>query len=162
MKYGMRIAGGLVLVMLAVALVAGVLPASATTAIFFNEIHYDNTGTDTGEAVEIAGPAGTDLTGWTVDLYNGNGGAVYDTINLSGILPDLQAGYGTLSFDWVGIQNGAPDGLALVDNTAAVVQFLSYEGSFTGVDGPAVGMTSTDIGVSESSGTPIGYSLQLA
>jgi hypothetical protein len=29
------------------------------TSVFFNEIHYDNTGTDTGEAIEIAGQAGT-------------------------------------------------------------------------------------------------------
>jgi hypothetical protein len=42
-----------------------------------------------------------------------------------------------------------------------VVQFLSYEGSFIATDGPAVGMTSVDIGVSETSSTPVGYSLQL-
>ncbi|RMF54692.1 MAG: T9SS C-terminal target domain-containing protein, partial [Bacteroidetes bacterium] len=59
-------------------------------------------------------------------------------------------------------QNGAPDGLALVDAGNNVVQFLSYEGSFTAVDGPAAGLTSTDIGVSETGSTPVGYSLQLA
>ncbi len=31
------------------------------TTVFINEIHYDNSGTDTNEGVEIAGPAGTDL-----------------------------------------------------------------------------------------------------
>jgi hypothetical protein len=31
--------------------------------VFVNEIHYDNVGADTGEAVEIAGAAGTDLSG---------------------------------------------------------------------------------------------------
>ena len=38
---------------------------------FINEFHYDNSGTDAGEAIEIAGPAGTNLTGWTLVLYNG-------------------------------------------------------------------------------------------
>ena len=37
--------------------------------VFINEIHYDNAGTDSGEFVEIAGLAGTDVTGWTVVLY---------------------------------------------------------------------------------------------
>ncbi|MEJ2012345.1 MAG: hypothetical protein P8X64_08995, partial [Anaerolineales bacterium] len=66
----------------------GSVPAKAGTAVFINEIHYDNTGTDVGEAVEIAGPAGTDLTGWSVILYNGSGGAVYNTKGLSGTIPD--------------------------------------------------------------------------
>ncbi len=37
---------------------------NAASTIFINEIHYDNTGGDAGEGVEIAGPAGTDLSGW--------------------------------------------------------------------------------------------------
>jgi len=135
--------------------------AKAATNIFINEIHYDNASTDTGEAIEVAGPAGTDLAGWSIVLYNGNGGAVYDTITLSGTIPDQQDGFGTLSFPQAGIQNGAPDGMALVDSSNAVVQFLSYEGSFTAVGGPADGMTSTDIGVAESSSTTVGDSLQL-
>lgn len=133
------------------------------TSIFINEIHYDNVGTDIGEAIEIAGPAGTDLTGWSIVLYNGSGGAVYDTVNLSGIIPDQQNGFGTvsISFPTNGIQNGAPDGIALVDSNGAVIQFLSYEGIFTAVGGPADGLTSKDIGVSESSSTTVGFSLQL-
>ena len=132
--------------------------------VFINEIHYDNAGTDTGEAVEVAGPAGTDLTGWSVVLYNGASTVLtmYDTIALSGVIPDQMNGFGTLSFLRAGIQNGSPDGMALVDNTSTVRQFVSYEGSFTAANGPAVGMTSTDIGVSESSSTPTGFSLQLA
>ncbi|MFN2197636.1 MAG: lamin tail domain-containing protein, partial [Anaerolineales bacterium] len=133
----------------------------AEPAVFINEIHYDNASTDAGEAVEIAGPAGTDLTAWTLVLYNGNGGADYDTIVLNGTLPDLGGGHGVLSFATTGLQNGAPDGLALVDASSAVVQFLSYEGSFVAVGGPADGMSSEDIGVSEGSSTPVGASLQL-
>ena len=130
--------------------------------IFINELHYDNDGTDTGEAIEIAGPAGTDLTGWSLVLYNGNGGSSYTTTDLSSTIPDQQNGYGTVSVSYPtnGIQNGSPDGIALVNNND-VIQFLSYEGSFTAVGGPADGMTSSDIGVAEGSSTPIGVSLQL-
>ncbi len=136
---------------------------SAQTHVFINEIHYDNSSTDVGEAIEIAGPVDTDLTGWSVVLYNGNGGAVYDTITLSGIIPDQQGGLGTLSFTPPGgsIQNGSPDGMALVAPGDVVVQFLSYEGTFTAVGGPADGLISTDIGVEEGSSTPVGDSLQL-
>ncbi|HEX2271292.1 MAG TPA: Ig-like domain-containing protein, partial [Pyrinomonadaceae bacterium] len=139
-------------------------PASAAISVFINEIHYDNTGTDAGEAIEIAGPAGTDLTGWSLVLYNGAGGAPYDTRALSGIIPNQQAGFGTLSFTYPvnGIQNGAPDGVALVDASSSVVQFLSYEGSFTAVGGPANGMSSVDIGVLEVGNEPLGQSLRLA
>ncbi|MEO0461525.1 MAG: Calx-beta domain-containing protein [Pseudomonadota bacterium] len=134
-------------------------PEGGPAEVFINEIHYDNSSTDVGEAVEIAGPAGTDLNGWSLILYNGNGGVVYDTINLSGTIPDQDDGFGTLSFSTPGIQNG-PDAIAFVNSNGAVVQFLSYEGPFEASDGPAAGLTSEDIGVSEGS-VPIGTSLQL-
>ncbi|ELR73904.1 Chitinase [Fulvivirga imtechensis AK7] len=130
--------------------------------VFINELHYDNDGADTQEGVEIAGPAGTDLSGWSLVFYNGNGGSSYATLNLNGVLPDQQGGFGTLFFAQAGIQNGSPDGLALVDAGNTVVQFLSYEGSFTAVGGPADMLISTDIGVSEPSTSPVGNSLQLA
>jgi hypothetical protein len=146
---------------LMLALLSGVAGAGGTT-VFINEIHYDNAGTDVGEAIEIAGPAGTDLTGWSLVLYNGNGGAPYGTISLTGVIPNQQGGFGTLYYSDGSIQNGAPDGIALVDSGGTLIQFLSYEGTFTAVGGPADGMTSIDIGVSESSSTPVGFSLQLA
>src|SRR5688572_18749189 len=138
-------------------------PAHAAISVFINEIHYDNTGTDAGEAIEVAGPAGTDLSGWSIVLYNGAGGAPYDTDALSGIIPNQQAGFGTISLSYPsnGIQNGSPDAIALVNGTT-VVQFLSYEGSFTAVGGPANGMTSTDIGVSEDGSEALGQSLRLS
>jgi len=136
--------------------------ANPATTVFINEIHYDNTGTDTGETIEIAGPAGTDLTGWSIVLYNGNGGGIYSTNVLSGVVADQQGGYGTvvITYPSNGIQNGSPDGIALVNGTV-VVQFLSYEGSFVAVGGPADGLSSTDIGVSQAGTEAIGSSLQL-
>ncbi|MFL6844128.1 MAG: cadherin domain-containing protein [Allosphingosinicella sp.] len=142
-------------------------------APFINEIHYDNAGTDSGEAIEIAAPAGFNLTGWSLVLYNGSTGSssgspdaatVYGTKNLSGVVLDQDDGYGTISFTYPsnGIQNGDFDGVALVDPNGNVVQFISYEGAIKALNGPAAGMTSTDIGVSEDSGSPVGFSLQLA
>ncbi len=137
--------------------------ANAAAQVFINEIHYDNASTDTGEAIEIAGAAGTDLTGWSLVLYNGSNGSSYNPTVLSGIIVDQQGGFGTVvvNYGTNGIQNGSPDGIALVDASSNVVQFLSYEGVFVAVGGPADGMTSTDIGVEEPGDTAVGDSLQL-
>ena len=134
------------------------------TPVFINELHYDNVGTDSGEFIEVAGPSGTDLSvgPWKLELYNGSGGARYTTTSLTGVIDDEGAGFGALSFSYPsnGIQNGPPDGIALIDGTGAVVQFLCYEGTFVAFDGTAVGVTCTDIGVSETE-EPVGVSLQL-
>lgn len=140
-------------------------PASAD--VFMNELHYDDSTAsgDSGERIEVVATAGESLEGYRVVLYNGNGGAQYD----DDLVPTgtLQACDGTVRVALVayptnGIQNGAPDGVALVDPTGAVVQFLSYEGSFAASNGPAAGMTSVDIGVAESNSTAPGTSLQLS
>jgi endonuclease I len=131
-----------------------------TGAPWVNEIHYDNDGSDAEEGLEIAGPAATSLEGWTVVLYNGNGSAQYDSVDLSGSIPNQQNGYGTLWFPMV-LQNGANDGIAFVNPQNQVVQMLSYEGTLTPIDGVAAGIPSTDIGVSESGTNPLGTSLQL-
>jgi uncharacterized protein len=130
--------------------------------VFINEIHYDNSGaSDVGEAIEVAGFAGVDLTGWSLVLYNGNGGASYGTIALSGVISNQSNGFGTVSVLAPGLQNGAPDGIALVDNYGRVIQFLSYEGVMTATSGPANGLTSTAISVSEEPAPAAGLSLQL-
>lgn len=138
--------------------------SALATPIFINEIHYDNVGTDSGEGIEIAGTAGASLDGWKLVLYNGATGLSYDNDTLSGTFSNQQNGLGVLSFGYPvnGLQNGDADGIALVDNLNNVVQFLSYEGTFTALNGLAVGMTSTDIGGFEPESTPSGFSLQLA
>src|SRR5690606_34499504 len=105
---------------------------------------------------------GTDLSGWSLVLYNGNNGAQYNSVSLSGVLTDAENGFGFIFTAISGIQNGSPDGIALVNASAEVVQFLSYEGSFTAVGGPADGLLSEDIGVSEPTNSPVGFSLQLS
>ena len=137
------------------------LASIATTTPFINEFHYDNGGTDVGEGVEIAALAGTVLDGWSLLFYNGSTGAIYGMTELAGTVTDQAAGFGTLFFETGALQNGAPDGIALVDDADVVLQFLSYEGSFIATAGAAAGMLSTDIGVAESSDTNAGWSLQL-
>lgn len=148
-------------------LIAGALTTTLSSIqaqlVWLNEFHYDNAGSDTGEFVEIAAPSSlTDLTGVTLTLYNGSGGAGYGTHRLDTFTLGSSSGsytfYSKLISD---IQNGAPDGFSL-DQSGTVLQFLSYEGTFQATSGAASGLTSTDIGLSESnSGTSIGASLGL-
>ncbi|MEL7248061.1 MAG: HYR domain-containing protein, partial [Bacteroidota bacterium] len=133
-----------------------------SSVLWINEFHYDNTGTDVGEFVEIAGVAGVDLSDYEILSYNGANGLLDQTVALSGSIDDEGDGFGAVSFAVLGLMNGSPDGIALVQtSTGNVLEFLSYEGSFTAADGAAMGMTSTDIGVSEPGTTAIGQSLQL-
>lgn len=135
-------------------------PATLPT-VRFTEIHYDNSGEDFGEALEIEGPAGTDLTGWQVLLYNGTNGRVYDTRALTGTIPATCSGRGVIVLEYSTglLQNGAPDGMALVNAAGTVVEFLSYEGVVTATDGPAAGTLSRNIGVAQN-GAPVNTSLQ--
>ena len=131
--------------------------------VWINEFHYDpSSNPETGEFIEVAGLAGTDLTGWNIVLYNGSNGQTYGVAQaLSGTLGNNANGFGFTSIAVPGLQNGAPDGFALVDNFGRVVQFLTYEGTITATNGPAVGLTSTDILRFEEQATP-GTSLQLS
>lgn len=135
---------------------------------WINEFHYDNDGGDVDEMIEVVieNPGSYTLSLFEVYLYNGNGGATYaPTYNLSEFTAGATVGNFTIFYKMYpvnGIQNGAPDGLALVYNGAVISgQWLSYEGSFAATNGPANGTTSVDIGVMEPSTTPIGQSLQL-
>jgi hypothetical protein len=138
-------------------------PGQVPPVIFINEIHYDNLGADVNEFIEVAGTAGIDLTQYALVLYNGNGGVEYGTTNLTGTIDNEGNGFGAVAFSYPvnGIQNGAPDGVALVKLPNTVVQFLSYEGVFTATNGPAAGLVSSDIGVLEDGANPVGTSLQL-
>jgi Ca2+-binding RTX toxin-like protein len=133
--------------------------AGLSSTVFVNEFHYDNNAADIGEFIEIANTSNTNLTGWSVVLYNGGGagaGAPYATYSLSG-----SAAYTVVNIPAEGLQNGPTDGFALVNNLGVVVQFLSYEGTFTATSGPANGLTTTGIPVNENGSGTVGNSLQL-
>ena len=138
---------------------------SASCKLMINEIHYDNIGADTLEGVEIVGKAGYDLSCYKIYLYNGADSLMYDSLSLSGIIPNDSCGYGAIWFPIVGIQNGdlsSGDAIALANICSNYkVQFLSYEGSFAAKNGLFKSDIAVDIGVSESSTTPINTSMQL-
>lgn len=141
-----------------------VLIAGLSTAqdVWINEFHYDNSGSDTNESVEIAGKAGIEINDYSIVFYNGSNGEPYKSYSIPDrMIPNESNGYGSVCFLVSGIQNGSPDGIALVDNSGAVLQFISYEGQFTALSGPASGMESIIIGIEESPDTETGYSLQL-
>ncbi|MBP6397108.1 MAG: hypothetical protein KA340_04465 [Saprospiraceae bacterium] len=137
--------------------------------VFVNEIHYDNTGGDVDESIEVAGLSGTDLTGYSIYMYTGDDGTVYSSFSLTGTLTNQCTvsgnNVGTAVFDVAvltgsSFQNGAPDGFALVDPMMNVVEFFSYEGSFVATNGPANGSNSVDIGTSEPSTALVNSSIQ--
>lgn len=124
-----------------------------------NEFHYDNASADAGEFVEIRLAAGTDPSRLSVEVYNGSSGALYNSFALPGTPAGSDGTYDYYVIDTPGLQNGSPDGIALIGD-GAVVEFLSYEGTLTAADGTAAGQSSTDVGVVEVGSTPIGQSLQ--
>ena len=129
-------------------------------SVFINELHYDMIGVDEGEFVEVAGPAGTDLSGWKLEFYNGNNDSLYDQISLSGILSDAGEGYGFTVAESSQIQNGDADGIGLIDADNNCVELISYEGTMSPASGPCAEFLANDIGVSQSNNTNIDESLQ--
>jgi endonuclease I len=149
---------------------AGFGAGAAQAEVFINEIHYDDSTSagDVGERIEIVATAGETLSGYKLYLYNGStpaAAAVYDTVTMpTGVAATCgSASIAYYDFTAAGkqIQNGSNDAIALVNGGGTVVQFLSYEGVATAVDGPAAGTGSTDILKAESSSTAAGTSLQL-
>ncbi len=143
-------------------------PAPPAPVVWINEFHYDNTGSqDENEFVEIVlKNAGLyTLSDFSILLYNGNGGAAYDTKTLDLFTEGSTIGDFTIysyTYPNDGIQNGPPDGIAIAyQGTLISGQFLSYEGTFTAVGGPADGVTSVDVGVSQTNSTAVNSSLQL-
>lgn len=159
-----------------IALLLGSLPLKSQ--VFINEFHYDNNGGDVNEGIELAGPAGTDLSCYKILLYNGANGLVDNVLTLTGTIPNICNGYGTRWFSSP-LQNGTSttnppsgDGFALVlDSTLCnssssaspvVIQFLAYEHPFTAVNGEAIGLLADSLPIAESGSTPVGHSAQLS
>ena len=104
-------------------------PPPGSAQLVINEVDYDQVGADTGGFVEIAniGTAAAVLDGIALVLVNGGDSAEYARKTLAGTL----AAGAKLVVD-VDPQNGAPDGLALIDTaTDALLDALSYEGAIS-------------------------------
>ena len=131
-----------------------------------NEIHYDDVGMDNDEFVEIRVQNGYDVSDLALLLYNGKEGyhSMYNVITAGTFGFELTSSDDTYDYyvwnaPMNGIQNGAPDGFALVEGNE-VIEFLSIEGTFVAADGIAQGWMSNDIGVQEFGDTLEGLSLQ--
>lgn len=153
---------------LAAACLLALAAPSANADVFINELHYDDSTAsgDVGEAVEVVATAGEDLSGYRLYLYNGSRPSAATVYANNAVPAGTAASCGSASIAVVryptnGLQNGSNDGIALVDANGQVVQFLSYEGTITASGGPADGMTSQNIPVSETNSTAPGTSLQL-
>jgi Lamin Tail Domain len=104
-------------------------PPGPQATLVVNEVDYDQVGADGAGFVEIAntGNEPADLTGIALVLVDGADSAEYGREALSGTLGP--GGYLVVSVD---AQNGAPDGIALVDTDAGtLLDALSYEGPIT-------------------------------
>jgi hypothetical protein len=153
---------------LAAACLLALAAAPAQAEVFINELHYDDSTAagDVGEAIEVVATAGEDLSGYRLYLYNGSNPSAATVYANNPVPAGTAAGCGSatlavVSYPTNGLQNGPNDGIALVDASGKVVQFLSYEGAITASGGPAAGMTSQNIPVAETNSTAPGTSLQL-
>jgi hypothetical protein len=126
--------------------------APTAAGLVINEVDYDNIGTDTAEFIELynGGSAAVALAGLELVFVNGANNTVYTTVDLSpagtlmpgqylvvgatSVVSTVPAGVLVIDAGAVSnyIQNGSPDGLALVDTTKqTLVDALSYEGAIT-------------------------------
>ncbi|MEW5851608.1 MAG: amidohydrolase family protein [Myxococcota bacterium] len=122
--------------------------AAPLGGLVINEVDYDQLNSDVNEFIELYNGTGAplDASTYTLVLCNGNGGVPYLEFPLSGTIPAngyLVVATNTVTVDAAAvvmrfaaaqdnIQNGAPDGVALIDTTGGtVVDALSYEGSLT-------------------------------
>jgi hypothetical protein len=102
-------------------------PPTGQAKLVINEVDYDQVGTDADGFVEIhnAGDAAADLTDVDLVAVNGGDSAEYAREQLTGTL--AAGGYLVVAIE---LQNGAPDGLALLEGTT-LRDALSYEGAIT-------------------------------
>lgn len=104
-------------------------PPPPAGRLVVNEVDYDQVGADSGGFVELYNGTGSAVTldGLALVYVNGGDGAEYGRDTLTGTLAPGE--YRVVAAE---LQNGAPDGLALVDTaTGALRDALSYEGEIT-------------------------------
>ncbi|HPN70964.1 MAG TPA: T9SS type A sorting domain-containing protein [Saprospiraceae bacterium] len=128
---------------------------------FISEINYDNPGGDNNEYVEVFYPTGIDPLDYVLTRYNGAGGAAYTSPAQTGSTCSPATGGQVCVYTYAkeGLQHGSPDGIALSTGTT-LIEFISYEGTFTAVGGIADGILSSNTGVQESNAENPDLSLQ--
>ena len=112
-------------------------PPPPAVGLVINEVDYDQVGTDGDGFVELknVGSTAAALDGIALVLVNGGDSAEYERVELTGSLA-----VGAHLVVPAEMQNGAPDGLALIDTASkALLDALSYEGEIHAatIDGQA-------------------------
>ncbi|MGH1415835.1 MAG: Hint domain-containing protein [Pelagimonas sp.] len=125
---------------------------------YISELDYF--GTSDQEFVEIAVPAGTDVSSYTLAFYQADG-TVYNTVSLGSYTGTFGGqdvyvvNQSTPGFDSGGDPTGTfypDDAIALVDDSGTVLQFMSWEGNtVNATEGPASGTSSTNAGFGDQS-----------
>uniref|UniRef100_A0A7C6EIP7 T9SS type A sorting domain-containing protein n=1 Tax=candidate division WOR-3 bacterium TaxID=2052148 RepID=A0A7C6EIP7_UNCW3 len=102
--------------------------------IYINEVYYDPPGTDSGSYIELFGSPNLSLNGFRLVGVNGNGGAPYATIDLTGYSIPQDGFFVVAQNSWVpnadlvdpnaDLQNG-PDNLELRFNNI-IIDALGY------------------------------------
>lgn len=102
-------------------------PPAEAAKLVINEVDYDQVGADGNGFVEIKNTGGqaADLADVDLVAVNGGDGAEYDRVALTGTL--APGAYLDVAIE---LQNGAPDGIALLGGTT-LLDALSYEGAIT-------------------------------
>jgi hypothetical protein len=100
-------------------------PPPGQGKLVINEVDYDQVGTDADGFVEIhnTGDSAADLANVALVAVNGGDSSEYAREQLTGTL--AAGGYVAVAIE---LQNGAPDGLALLEGTT-LLDALSYEGA---------------------------------
>jgi hypothetical protein len=127
-------------------------------SIWINELHYDNSGADLNEFIEVVSDTVQDSL--FIYLYNGINGLPYDSVLLDTLFwnnPDPD--YYTVIWQPDDIQNGSPDGAVLLRGDS-MLEAIAYEGEFTGISGPAAGILFKDIDIRQDGSSQSGWSLQ--
>ena len=130
-------------------------PATITVStganhLVINEVDYDQVNTDAAEYIEIYNPSAgaVSLIGKSLVLINGSDNTAYATIDLgpatslashqylvvAGAMVTVTLPAKKLDPGWTtnAIQNGPPDGIALIDTaTTTLIDAFSYEGPIT-------------------------------
>lgn len=130
-------------------------PKKTPLSLWINEFHYDNKGLDVDEFIEIGCNQEINVKGYQIILFNGSNGLPYKVVPLSGI---CYPSGDQFIVKKVPLQNG-PDGIALFDPKHRALEFITYEGPFMVVYNGSL-LRPNEIGVSESSKTATGLSLQ--
>jgi cytochrome b involved in lipid metabolism len=127
---------------------------------FISEMHYDNIGSDQDQMIEVAFSNHLDVSGYKVEFYRGKTGLAYNTESVQAFAIGASRNGLTFATRGVGSFQNGPDGVALIDEGDRIVEFISYGGLVTPLEGYAVGLTSVDIGVEQTGVDPIGWTLQ--